>query len=325
MANCSKNFKNGDDSYLSKITLSSTKEDQLVKSRNALREKIRSYLKDKGIKNPKFYRQGSFVHRTIIAPLDGDYDIDDGTYVDLTGFDSEPSTITIHNWIAEAVDGHTETSPKDKEACVRAIFKAGYHVDLPTYKIIIENDNEIYYLAKKKAGWEQSNPMAITNWFQDKIKKNSEQVRRLIKYFKGWKDYRKTKSSIKLPSGLTLTILCCEEYQSDIRDDISFCETARAVLNRLKVNDEIWKPYNPTENLRRYLTDPQFDNFLKELENLISKGDKAIGEESLKKSSESWREALGDRFPIIEDPDDNQSKGKKFEKPAIIGTTVRSA
>jgi len=51
MADCSKNFKDGKDSYLSRISLSSEKESQLRKSRDALREKIRSHLKEKGVKN----------------------------------------------------------------------------------------------------------------------------------------------------------------------------------------------------------------------------------------------------------------------------------
>ena len=175
MADCSRNFNNGDECYRNKITLGSEKEDQLRTSRNALRKKIMAYLEKKGAEDIKFYRQGSYAHHTIINPLDGDYDIDDGVYMDLSGFEKEPSTKTIHNWIADAVEGHTQTPPNDREPCIRAIFKAGYHVDLPAYKVMKENGKDVYYLAKKSAGWENSNPRAMTDWFNGQVKEKSLQ------------------------------------------------------------------------------------------------------------------------------------------------------
>jgi hypothetical protein len=327
MADCSKNFYGSKDSYINKISLDTTKKDKLRTSRNALREKIKSYLKEKGVKNPRFYMQGSYAHKTLIIPLNGDYDIDDGTYIDLIDFEKEPTTRTVHNWIVEAVEGHTQTPPKDKEPCVRAIFKDGYHVDLPIYKCEqAGDDKEKYYLAKKSAGWEESNPRAMTDWFQAQVKNNSEQLRRLVLFFKGWRDFRMDRTSKKLPSGFTLTILACEEYQSDIREDISFLETSRAIHRRLQLNEEIWKPYEPTENMRDYITDSQFRNFMKELETIIQVGDKAIAEKNQKKGAEEWQSIFGERFPVFDDPEDNESsEGEKFKSRAIIGTTFKSA
>lgn len=327
MADCSKNFKNGDDSYLAQITLDSKKIEALITSRDALRDKIRAYLKERGVKAPRFYRQGSYAHGTLIGPLDGDYDIDDGVYLDLTTLEDEPSTKTIHNWILTASEGHTRECPNDKEACVRAIFRAGYHIDLPAYKVVEEkDDSETYYLAKKNAGWVRSNPRAMTDWFKDQLRENSEQLRRIVKYFKGWRDFRNTKTTTKLPSGFLLTVLACEEYQSDIRDDIAFLSTATSILSRLRQNDEIWKPYDPPENLREHLSEKQFEHFLDELQRLVSTGEEALEEESQKKAAEKWQKILGERFPVFEDSgNDDSSKAKRFETPTIIGSTVRSA
>lgn len=328
MANCNDNFQKGKNSFLSKITLEPDKKEHLRVSRDRLRKKIKKKLQEKGAKNIRFRGQGSYAHGTLIAPLDGDYDIDDGVYMDLSGFEKEPATTTIHNWIKEAAKGHTKENPMDKEACVRAIFKADYHVDLPAYKTEKEEgQNDTYYLAKKIAGWEESNPKGMTYWFKEKVKEHTEQVRRIVKYFKAWKDYRNSKTSTKLPNGLTLTILACEEFMSDPRDDIAFCETARNILSRLgdDDNDTINKPYEPTENMRDYLSDTQFDHFLSELRQLIDTGEDADDEESQSKAANKWQAVLGDRFPILEESDSDKSEAKAFAGPTIIGSTYRGA
>ncbi len=328
MADCNANFKFGDLSYLSGISLAQAKIQQLIRSRDALREKIRDYLRDKGISNTRFYCQGSYAHQTLITPLNEDYDIDDGVYLDPSGFKTEPSTETIHNWVVNAIEGHTQTPAKDKETCVRAMFLDGYHIDLPIYKV--ERDGfggtEKYYLAKKSAGWEESDPRAMTEWFQIIVKQHSDQVRRMVKYAKAWADYQESKTSTKLPNGLTMTILVGEECRSDTRDDIAFLETTRSIYLRLKSNDEIWKPYEPTENMTDYLSSTQFQYFMTQLNFLVSNGDQAVNETSRKRAAQSWRQVLGDRFPVFDDLDEDSSQqAKRFVAPAIVGTTLKSA
>lgn len=328
MADCTSNFKYGDISYLRRISLTQGKIEQLVKSSNALREDIRGHLINKGLGRPKFYRQGSYAQKTLIVPINEDYDIDDGIYLDLNAANTTLSTSTIHKWVCDAVEGHTQIPPKDKDPCVRAIFKDGYHVDLPIYKIETNehNSTETYYLAKKSTGWEQSDPRATNAWFEGVVSQHSEQVRHLVKYSKAWADYRDSNTTTKLPSGFTLTILVGEQCRSDTREDIAFLETMRAIKSRLEANNEIWKPYEPTENMTNYLSTNQLQHFLHELNTLVSAGDNAIKETSRKQAALSWREVLGNRFPVFDDQDgDSSTSAKQWAAPAIIGTTVKSA
>lgn len=54
---------------------------------------------------------------TIVNPLDGEYDIDDGVYLqnlDKENKDSWPTPETVHSWIYKAVEGHTKEDPIDK-------------------------------------------------------------------------------------------------------------------------------------------------------------------------------------------------------------------
>ena len=327
MANCNVNFKSGDNSYLSKISLSQNRIDQLLKSSNALREEIREYLITKEVNNPRFYRQGSYMHRTLVRLLNEDYDLDDGVYLDLTKFSDTLSPTTIHNWIYTAVEEHTQIPPTDKESCVRANFQSNYHVDLPAYKVIKNKSDgsEEYYIAKKTKGWELSDPRAMTNWFNRKVQEYSEQLRRLVKYSKAWADYCDTNKNTNFPSGLILTILVSEQCYSDTRDDIAFLKTMKSIKNRLSTSFEIWKPYEPTENMEEYLTSSQKAQFIVELEFFCSRGQQAIEEISRKNSALIWREVLGERFPVFDDDDDTLKKAQVTAVPAILGGTHKSA
>ena len=327
MANCTANFKSGDNSYLSNISLPQKRLDQLLQSSNALRERIRGYLREKKVGNPRFYRQGSYIHRTLIRPLSEDYDLDDGVYLDLTEFTSTPSPATIHDWIHTAVEDHTQTPPTDKEACVRANFKDGFHVDLPAYNAIknTQEGSEEYYLARKTKGWELSDPRAMTTWFTNMVGVHSEQLRRLVKYAKSWADYCDTNKNTNSPNGLTLTIIVSEQCCSDTRDDIAFLETLKSIKGRLSMNYDIWKPYEPSENMADYLSASQREQFLVELESFCSNGQRAIEEKSRKYSALIWRDILGERFPVFDDDDESSTQAKRIGTVAVLGADHRSA
>ena len=327
MANCNANFRSGDNSFLSRISLSNNRTEQLLNSSNALREKIREYLKEKKVGNPRFYRQGSYMHRTLVRPLNEDYDLDDGVYLDLSGFSDTPSPVTIHNWIYSAVENHTQKTPTDKDTCVRANFKDGFHIDLPAYLVMknTASGSEEYNLAIKTKGWEPSDPRAMTNWFIKMVGIHSEQLRRIVKYAKAWMDYRETNGSFKLLNGLTITILISEQFQSDTRDDIAFLSTVKSIKDRITVNNDIWKPYHPTENLANSISEAQKKQFTAEIDFLCSNGQFAIDEDSRKDGSLLWREILGERFPIIDDNGSTAKKAHVLGAPAILGGDNRSA
>ncbi len=290
MANCHDNFVKdceGKDSFERAVTINDNEKDHLIKGRDSLRDKIRNYFKDKEkVKGPKFRSQGSYSMHTLLSPVASEieYDLDDGIYFDLTDYgDDIPFPATIHAWIIEAVKDHTSTPPVDKEACVRVVYKDDYHIDLPSYKV--EGGWYGKYHLAKKSGWVPASAKDITEWFNNKAKDNP-QLRRVVKYAKAWGDYRQhSNSQAFIPSGLTLTVVFAEEYVSDDRDDISFTETSRAVKNRLKFSKIIDKPIKGTpesEDLgsSKYISQAQWEKFDDELDNLVSRCDEALDEET---------------------------------------------
>ena len=304
-----------------KITLSSSKKENLRTGRDALRKKIRDKFSEKGRNKPKFCGQGSYMMKTTTNPIDGEYDLDDGVYVQ--GYsdkeiDEWPSTSTIHSWIKDAVDGHTSTPPVDKNTCVRVIYVNDYHIDLPAY--IVKDD--IAYLAHKKDGWVVSDPKAFTDWFIGKVTDRGEQLRSLVKYLKAWKEYK----DIDL-KGIAVTILVGENYYSyDNRDDLSLLGTLTNIIETLEEDFKCVKPVAPNEDIFDGYSETKKNSILSGLKNLRDSLQKAIDKEDEKEASDIMIKYFGDRFPQDKSSSkENKSQYVRAESPAIIKNDGRSA
>lgn len=307
--------------FNNKITLSSTKKDDLIKGRNALREKIRTKFKEKERNVPKFYSQGSFMMKTTINPLpDEEFDIDDGVY--LSSYNDKPqeewiTPQTAHAWIMDAVNGHTDTPPVDKNTCVRVIYSKNYHIDLPSY-IIKEN---IVYLAHKKDGWTPSDPKAFTDWFLKKVDTYGEQLRSMVKYLKAWKDFKK----IDL-KGIVITILVAENpYLYKDRDDKALLGTVTNIYNKLNNTFKCMKPVVPYEDLLEGYSNSKKEDVLNALKILKDNLDKAINEEDEAVASDYMIKSFGDRFPKGESKKTDKAQFVKTNSPVVFKNDGRSA
>lgn len=300
--------------FNSTIQLNYSKISKLKNNRKALRDKIRKHFKNNDWGVPKFYSQGSFPLNTNINPIkkitdDGDvkeeYDLDDGVYFICPESDrKEPAT--YHDRIKKAVDGHAE-SVIDKTTCVRVVYADGHHIDLPSYWM--DKDGNTPQLTHKSNGWTESDPKAFKEWVEDKIStaESNGQLRRIIRYFKAWKDYRENKNSnIKLPSGFILTILACKHFLKNNRDDLSLYNTAESIKSALDLNFTCYRPTVPAnEDL---LSDYTKDIILKELEDLIRNAKKAIDSDCDAEASKFWRKVFGSRFPLVNKKEDKSTQ-----------------
>ncbi len=289
MANCHKLFLD----FNTVIALNSSHKESLRKSRNAVRDKIREYFRDQ--QNgffPKFHGQGSFMMNTIIEPLDGEFDIDDGIYFKV---EAKPfqSISTFHRWICEAVDGHTKQSPIDKQTCIRLVYARQYHLDLPIYYII---EGQTPYLAHKGKGWIKSDPREFLKWFNSKADNNG-QLKRIVRYLKAWSDYRKG----DLPSGLIFSILAANNIIFDERDDVALYQTLLNIKSSLELNFVCYRPTTPVyENLLEDYSKTNKDYFLEQLDSFIQSAEKALDEKTNQKGAcKAWQRHFGnERFPF---------------------------
>jgi hypothetical protein len=319
MSNCHDLFLD----YLSKVRIDSKKKESLRTSRNANRNRICDYFRDTLKKEePRFHGQGSYKMFTMINPLDGDYDIDDGVYLQGLGTNQSlwPKPETVHSWVVKAVEGYTSIPPQDKARCVRVRYSGDYHVDLPIYAL---NASGVPMLFEKGKAPYESNPKEFTEWFLQKVKDHGEQVRRLTLYLKGWRD--KQKSGLAKVSGLSLTILVANNFQADDRDDVALVETVKKMCTHMEYNGCIWKPVTPFENVAAGWTTSQKSNFLEKLKTLRDRGQDALDEEDDVRASKIWQKQFGDRFPLAEEEVESKSAAIRTAAPAILGSDGRSA
>lgn len=313
------------------IKLKPEKKSSLRTSRNAIREDIKKYF-DETLKvtKPKFWGQGSYMMNTIIKPIEGEYDIDDGVYLEHLASKEEdnwPSTSTVHNWIMNAVKDRTSTPPQDKNTCVRVIYKDDYHIDLPIY--IKGKDMDHPKLAHKSKGWVDSDPKKLTNWFNDEVAENGDQLKRLIRYFKAWKDFKK--NGDKFPSGMIFTILAANHYLEDYEedDDSAFIAVAKEIYDSLANNFSLKRPVFPEEELLNDWSESAKAAFLSKLSSLITNGQKALEKEKKSDAANIWIKLFGDRFPEYTPPETENRMEKGYalqtSEPAVIGNYGRSS
>ena len=300
--------------FCDNISLTKSYKDKITKGRDALRDKIDNKFKEKGRKKPQYCTQGSYAMKTAIMPLgDNEFDLDNGVYLQgyTTNQDEWPATSTVHSWVKEAVSNHTSNTPIDKNTCIRVVYEDKYHIDLPIYIM----SNSIAYLAHKSNGWIESDPKVFTEWFQSYVNEKGQQIRRMVKYLKAWKDYKNI--DIK---GMAITILVCNNFSiTESRDDITLLDTVTNIIDTLEDDFHCYKPVTPTdEDLFGDISVTTKNEILNGLNSLKKKLDTAINETCNEKSAtDILQKVFGNRFPTGEDINKDISESTK--EPIEIG------
>lgn len=316
MSNCHQEFS----SFSDKILLADTKEKNLRRGRDSLREKIKGYYSEHNKKLPVFRGQGSFSMRTTIFQKDEDYDLDDGVYLlHLSENKSDwPKTEAIHEEIIEAVDGHTDIPTIDKHACIRVQYKNEYHIDLAIY---CENNGKKYLARRGDEQWEENDPLLFRDWFDKKVSDYGEQFRRLCKYIKKWA-YYKGYSEI---TGFLITILVGNNFQTGYwdRDDQALEKTLDHIVSDLAVNKRIIRPVAPYKNMTVKYSEEKFvEKFTNRFTTFQTKARAAIQESDKDRACKIWQEMFGEDFPDASG-EKNEKGDAQLKVPAVIKTEMR--
>lgn len=291
MANCNKLFLDCDNN----LNIPKKKKGKLKESKEVLRTRIRKHFKDNHPTYiPEFYIQGSYKMGTTILTKDDECDLDDGVYFKR---EADVTATTLQKWVKDALDGATSTPVEHRSKCLRVIYQGDYHIDFPVY--IYPEDDDHPSLAVKNNGFEESDPKEVVEWYKAEKAKNT-QLNRLVKYLKGWGDYKRN----KIPSGLAMTILAANNIQPNDRDDITLKNTLIKIQETLDSDFECIVPATPGDDLFESFDDTRKNNFLSNLDDFIEDAKEAVDNEPNQlKASRLWRKHLGSNFPLGEDED----------------------
>lgn len=178
----------------------------------------------------RFIDQGSYKLNTTIKSKDGSVDRDVAVIFPLD-IDTYTDPRVLKKYARDALKIENVRTPSIKEPCITVSYNKKeeeyLHIDFPMYA----QHNGSLYLARGKEfsetySWEIADPEGLNDFILDKLKDN-EQLRRIIRYLKKWKQekYQNPTSKNEVPPSIALTLLACEYFiekkDGENHDDLS--------------------------------------------------------------------------------------------------------
>jgi hypothetical protein len=243
----------------------------------------------------------------------------------------------------------------DKPSCVRVVLDEGAHIDFALYAIPDEEFEELVetevlaksmnaqdrallteqielaedlyrglredqiMLAHREEGWKPSDPRKLEDWFRAALRVHGEQLRRVCRYVKGWRDYHweaSRLSSIALMSCVVTTYDEAATAPADNRDDLALLRVADRMPKLF--GDRILNPVVDGQHLDEGWADEDRRAFIAEAQALRDRLREAIsGTDNAPRALASLVRAFGDRLP-----DDHSlirsEEATKVSAPAVL-------
>lgn len=216
-------------------------------------------------------------------------DVDDGCYLPMSfvAQTKRPSTATTVFFAAaeEALKPLVEARQwkvvTDKPTCIRIVISAYAHIDIPLYAIpdqefvslaeasmrwygydsvkdaVIKSERDAWtalprdkvLLAHRECNWMPSDPRPVKEWFLGEVEAKGEQLRRVVRYLKAFRDWRWSSGG---PASILLMAAAAPLFEKrDRRDDLALLDVVAALPARLRggVNNPVDESESLTERL----------------------------------------------------------------------------
>lgn len=242
-------------------------------------------------------------------------DVDDGCYLPMSfvAQTKRPSTATAVFFAAaeEALKPLVEARQwkvvTDKPTCIRILISAYAHIDIPLYAIpdqefvslaeasmrrygydsvkdaVIKSERDAWtalprdkvLLAHRECNWMPSDPRPVKEWFLGEVDAKGEQLRRLVRYLKAFRDWRWSSGG---PASILLMAAAAPLFEKrDRRDDLALLDVVAALPARLRggVNNPADESESLTERLGQAGVEEAakaFEEFEKALRGAINAG-----------------------------------------------------
>lgn len=318
--------------HANEVTLPKTEQDEMRGRRDNGRTRLKNGLIKAGHPLPKeSSSQGSYAMRTMVQDDQCDYDIDDGVYFEKDDLKAANGTYLA----AQDARKRIRSALKDerlaydaivKTNCVRQKYPAGYHIDIPVYRIIRSTDlcgnKVVEYEHASGEEWVKSDARAVTRWYNNAIgqelntgQTDYSQTRRVTKLTKKLARSR-TAWKKKTTSGICISKLVVDHIVTVAgRDDDALRDTWKAIKAKLDFTIQIDHPVLQGKKLAEWNDDGVrfFHNCLidalKELEVLDEEG--CTREKALK----AWDKVFNTSY-FCNQLSSNQVAAKSLLQPA---------
>lgn len=278
MFDCSKDLRAY---HNDRVTLPKVDQDKMRDRRNSNRKRVKRGLENAERPCPlEFVKQGSYAMKTMIWNAELDYDIDDGVYFrkeDLVGSKGgQMPPRQTREMVRDAVDdGSFKKAPDVRTNCVRVYYDAGFHVDLPVYRRVVEENifwnKEVHYELASGSSWVRSDARSVTDWYENERRISSDgiQMRRVNRKLKKFAKSRASWGDRTI-SGFAISILTTEKFAAySSREDKALYYTIKGIRDRLNWDLEIEHPVTPDSWLTSGPDDAKSKFFLEKLKNAM--------------------------------------------------------
>ena len=293
--------------------------------------RARGYESD--VPTPRFFTQGSWSYKTLNAPaqMPQQCDLDDGAYLPM-GFVTQtkrPSKAASLFFSAaeEALAPLVKMrgwKQSEKPTCIRIEVSSDAHVDIPLYAIPdaefqllkarahyamdsieeavkrAERDawtalpNDQVLLAHREKDWIESDPRPLKDWFLSEVDVKGEQLRRVVRYLKAYRDWRWSQGG---PASILLMAAASPLFEAKHgRDDLALLEVCKALPKALR--DGVSNPAEESESLTDRLGPDGVEEAAKAFEKFAAILDAAISCSDASLACRWLQEQFGQRFPF---------------------------
>lgn len=326
----------GDQTLYKRVTPSTEQRDFLQTQWNALADHLKTQLSTATGYTVSTWLQGSYKYGTLIRPVHkGDeYDVDVGIYFEWKeDGNATPSALQLREWVQRELESYWSTCDDiqkievpAKERCSRAVYSGQFHIDTPVYHLDRSRDRR--RLACLSGEWEDSDPKSFYKWFKSAIDSGDrEQVRRLVRYLKGWAAVAFEDVPSARPSSILLTVLVVDAFNKlwlpsffGVDDDDLLLAVVKGMHSRLCGSSLVKNPVDSGENLNR-ISAEVWDAFISRLKSLRDAAERAEDANDEATAALAWSEAFAYLMPLplaeLVEVVDEKSGGAVLSVPEI--------
>lgn len=227
--------------------------------------------------SPRFRLQGSWSYQTCVQRSHAaqEIDLDYGVYLPVRAFEDRSPRVAakayfdlVEGLLSGLCKAEDWSLDRSKDTCIRVKVAPWAHIDVPLYAApehifrtiqertaALASDQTAFreefelseafweemddiHLALRCGTWKPSDPAAVTRWWRDLVEEHKEQLRRVCRYIKAWRDFWWPSGG---PSSVALMVAIARDFSARSRRDDLALETAAEHL-AISLLGELYEP-----------------------------------------------------------------------------------